>query len=64
MTKRELCGRLGYWDRTPETWGHYPPLRVRAYLVQAIRVRQLEQEVIRLQALLRERSQPIDSHQD
>ena len=64
MTKRELCGRLGYWDRTPETWGHYPPLRVRAYLVLAIRVRQLESEVAQLQTLLRERSQPLDPIQD
>ena len=50
--------------RTLRRWNWRTPGYVRSCLEQLIRVRQLEQEVERLQALLRERSQPIDSHQD
>ena len=70
IRRQELAGLVGVHPHTVYRWWRDSkrlpciPTRVRRYLELAIRVRQLEQEVIRLQALLRERSQPIDSHQD
>ena len=64
---RRLAGMVGVHPITVWRWEREQrmiPTRVRRYLELAIRCRQLEQEVAQLQALLRERSQPIDSHQD
>jgi DNA-binding Lrp family transcriptional regulator len=64
---RLLAGMVGVHPITVWRWEREQrmiPTRVRRYLELAIRVRQLEQEVIRLQALLSDRSQAIDPIQD
>ena len=61
---QDLAGMMRVCPRTLRRWNWRTPGYVRSCLEQLIRVRQLEQEVERLQALLSDRSQAIDSHQD
>ena len=61
---RTVAATLNVHPITVWRWGSGAPYHVRLYLEQLIRVRQLEQEVAQLQALLRQRTQPIDPTQD
>ena len=61
---QDLAGMMRVCPRTLRRWNWRTPGYVRSCLEQLIRCRQLEQEVERLQALLSDRSQALDSHQD
>jgi transposase-like protein len=70
IRRQELAGLVGVHPHTVYRWWRDDkrlpciPTRVRRYLELAIRVRQLESEVAKLQALLSDRSQAIDPIQD
>jgi len=60
INPRTLAGYLHVHPRTIRRWGAGPPDKVRWYLEELIRNRQLKAELARLQALLSDRSQAID----